>query len=333
MNEIIDIQIKIKFIKDQFEDLLAKKLNLVRVSAPLFVKKESGLNDYLSGKERVISFDASGFNLEIVQSLAKWKRNALVQYDFPYSYGLYTDMNAIRRDEKMDNIHSIYVDQWDWEKLIKLEDRNEEFLFQTVKDIYSCLLDLNQMVNERFGIDAKIPEDIHFISSEELLKEYPNLSSKERENEICRRFGAVFISHIGDKLANGKPHDDRAADYDDWHLNGDILLYNPVLDSAFEISSMGIRVIGDSLVYQLHEKGEDYKLENQYAKDVISGRLKPSIGGGIGQSRLCMFFLKKEHIGQVQSSIWDEANLALAKEKNIYILWFYARIKAQRKLF
>jgi len=320
MNQIIETQIKIKYIKDTFEEILAKKLHLVRVSAPLFVRKDSGLNDYLSGTEQVISFNSAGIDLEIVQSLAKWKRNALKQYDFTFDTGLYTDMNAIRKDEKMDKIHSIYVDQWDWEKIIDQKHRNKKYLFKTVKEIYSALNVLNKKVNNKFGIASDLPEDIYFISSEDLLNMYPNLSSKERENEITRTYKAVFVYQIGAKLSNGMSHDSRAADYDDWRLNGDILLYNPVLEEAFEISSMGIRVDKKSLVKQLKIKGELSKLENKYCQDILNDKLPLTIGGGIGQSRLCMFFLKKEHIGQVQSSVWDNANLEESANKGIDLL-------------
>ena len=320
MQEVIRTELMIKYIKDTFEGMLAKKLNLVRVSAPLFVLASSGLNDHLSGTERVISFDASNMELEVVQSLAKWKRNALGRYEFSVNTGLYTDMNAIRRDEHLDNIHSIYVDQWDWEKVIAKEERTKETLFNTVKDIYSVVYKLGKNVEKKYGIVTNLPRSITFISSNDLLAKYPNLNAKERENAILREKKAVFIYQIGGKLTDGSIHDMRAADYDDWDLNGDILVYNEVLDMAFELSSMGIRVSKESLLKQLEEKNELYKLENPYCKDILEEKLPYTIGGGIGQSRLCLFFMKKQHIGEVQVSVWDDNNINEANQKNIYLL-------------
>ena len=319
MQEIIKTEIMIKYLKDHFETMFAKKMNLIRVSAPLFVRTDSGLNDHLSGTERVISFDASKMELEVVQSLAKWKRNALGRYEFEEGLGLYTDMNAIRRDEELDALHSIYVDQWDWEKVINEQDRNLDYLFKTVKDIYSVIYHLGQKFEHKYGYENHLPKQIIFISSEELLQKYPNLTAKERENAYLREVGAAFVYQIGGKLSNGMPHDSRAADYDDWQLNGDILLYNEVLDIAFEISSMGIRVSEDSLIEQLKMKNEMNKIDNPYCQDIINKKLPYTIGGGIGQSRLCMFYLKKHHIGEVQVSEWGEMAEVL-KKKNIYLL-------------
>ena len=303
-SSLLETQIAIKTIKDNFESALAKKLNLTRVSAPLFVEKSSGLNDDLSGKEESVSFLIQGKRIEIVHSLAKWKRNALREYGFAPYTGLYTDMNAIRKDEALDHLHSIYVDQWDWEKVILRKDRHLDFLYKTVKDIYSVILDIASLSNRRWGYDYILPKQIAFIDSEELLRKYPNLSSKERENAIVKENGAVFLYKIGYPLSNGLPHDSRAADYDDWKLNGDILLYDEVLDESVEISSMGIRVDETSLKEQLLFKNEEKKLDNPYCKAILSGVLPLTIGGGIGQSRLCLYYLKKRHIGEVQSSYW-----------------------------
>jgi len=318
--DLKETEIAIKYIKDNFEQMLAKKLNLTRVSAPLLVRPETGLNDNLNGIEETVSFKVSNMNTEIVQSLAKWKRHALARYEFSPNTGLYTDMNAIRKDETLDAIHSVYVDQWDWEKIILKEDRNKKVLFKTVRDIYSVVYKLANKLEVKYGFKNDLPKSITFISSKDLLKKYPNMTSKERENAFIKECKAGFIYQIGAKLANGMPHDGRAADYDDWSLNGDILLYNEVLDSAFEISSMGIRVDEVSLVKQLKAKNELYKLDNPYCKDIIEGRLPYTIGGGIGQSRLCMYYLKKAHIGEVQASIWPEEMIEELKKKNIILL-------------
>ena len=320
MQEIIKTELMIKDIKDTFEELLAKKLNLVRVSAPLFVDSASGLNDHLSGSERVIEFDASEMKLEIVQSLAKWKRYALARYEFEPGYGLYTDMNAIRRDETLDELHSIYVDQWDWEKVILPKERTKAYLFKTVRKIYSVILKMAKMLERKYGFTYDLPEEISFISSEDLLKLYPNCDAKERENLYLRDKKAAFIFQIGAKLSNGLPHDKRAADYDDWRLNGDILLYNDVLDIAYEISSMGIRVSEKSLVKQLKIKNELNKIDNPYCQAILNLKLPYTIGGGIGQSRLCMYYLKKRHIGEVQVSEWPSEYLEALKQKSIYLL-------------
>ena len=320
---LLDTEIAIKFVKDTFERDLADKLNLTRVSAPLFVFPKTGLNDNLNGYERRVNFDIKNIDseVEIVQSLAKWKRNALARYQFLPHTGLYTDMNAIRRDEDLDTMHSAYVDQWDWEKIIDRGDRNEVFLRKTVKDIYSVILELERKVSKVHPhLYYELPDDIYFITSEELLQRYPDKTPSEREYLICKEKKAVFLLGIGGKLSNGEPHDGRAADYDDWSLNGDILLYYDVLDIAFEISSMGIRVDEKSIVSQLKIKGEEYKMENPYVKDILNSRLPLTIDGGIGQSRLCMFMLRKAHIGEVQASVWDDEDLELLKEHNIVLL-------------
>ncbi len=321
---LIETEVAIKFIKDNFERELAKALKLTRVSAPLFVLPETGLNDNLSGSERAVKFDVSslGKEVEIVQSLAKWKRMALAKYGFEAGTGLYTDMNAIRRDEdSLDAIHSVYVDQWDWEKIITKEERKLSYLKKTVKSIYKAILKLCKLVNAKYPeIVHNLPKDITFISTKELEAEYPNLSRKERENAIAKKYGAVFIYQIGWNLKDGKPHDTRAADYDDWKLNGDLILWYDVLNIAFEISSMGIRVDEKSLEKQLKAKGEEDKKSNPYCQDVLNGKLPLTIGGGIGQSRLCMFFLNKSHIGEVQASVWSEQTIKENAEKGVQLL-------------
>lgn len=319
---LLETEVAIKFIKDTFEKELAKTLKLTRVSAPLFVFPETGLNDNLNGYERAVRFDVLTLkkDVEIVQSLAKWKRNALAKYGFTAETGLYTDMNAIRRDETLDEIHSVYVDQWDWEKIISREERKVSYLKKTVRAIYKVLLKLNSAVAKKYGIDVNLPKEITFVTAKELEKTYPELDRKARENAVTKKYGAVFILGIGWDLSDGKPHDGRAADYDDWKLNGDILLWNEVLGSALEISSMGIRVDETSIVKQLKKRKELHKLDNPYCKDVIEGKLPLTIGGGIGQSRLCMFFLKKAHIGEVQASVWDEQVVKENAKKGIYLL-------------
>ncbi|MBQ8415600.1 MAG: aspartate--ammonia ligase [Clostridia bacterium] len=312
----------IKKVKDFFERDLAAQLNILRVSAPLFVSPESGLNDNLNGVERTVSFDLHcGQRLEIVQSLAKWKRYALRMYDFQPGEGLYTDMNAIRRDEETDNIHSIYVDQWDWEKIINKEDRNERTLREAVEAIYRALHHTeNYIVNEYAFIGKLLPENITFITSQELEDRYPDKTPKEREYAIAKECGAVFISQIGGKLKSGKPHDGRAPDYDDWTLNGDIIVYYPILDIALELSSMGIRVDEDALRRQLAERGCPERAELEFHKALLNGKLPYTIGGGIGQSRLCMFFLRKAHIGEVQSSYWTAEEIRQCDAGGVYLL-------------
>jgi len=317
---VFDTQLAIKLVKDTFQNKLAKELELMRVSAPLFIEPKTGLNDNLSGVEKAVNFviQENKNNLEIVQSLAKWKRHALNKYN---SKGIYTDMNAIRPFEDLDNIHSIYVDQWDWEKVITKEDRNEEYLKETVRNIYRALKETSEVIKERFPkLEHNLPNEITFITSEELLDLYPGLSSKERENEITKKYGAVFLMHIGDKLKNGYSHDGRAADYDDWSLNGDILLWYETLNIAYEISSMGIRVDKDALLYQLKEKNEEYKIDMPYHQDIINDRLPLTIGGGIGQSRMCLYLLNKAHIGEVQVSYWSNEDIELFKSLNIHLL-------------
>ena len=318
--DIHDTQIAIKLVKDTFEDKLADALELTRVTDPLFVEPKTGLNDDLSGVEKAVNFKShkSNTNLEIVQSLAKWKRNALYKYSCS---GIYTDMNAIRPFEDLDNIHSLYVDQWDWEKVLSNEERNEEYLKSIVNKIYRVLLETCKVVEEHYPqIKHDLPEKITFITSQELEDKYPNLSSKERENKISKEYKAVFIMKIGEPLKSGFPHDSRAADYDDWSLNGDILLWYEPLQIAYEISSMGIRVNKESLIKQLTYKNELSKLELDYHKDILNGVLPLTIGGGIGQSRMCLFMLKKAHIGEVQVSYWDEEDIELFKENNIHLL-------------
>lgn len=320
---LLETEKAIKFIKDYFEKELAKELKLTRVSAPLFVLPETGLNDNLNGYERAVRFDilSLGKEVEIVQSLAKWKRMALKKYGFEVGTGLYTDMNAIRRDEELDEIHSVYVDQWDWEKIITEKDRTYGYLKRTVKSIYKVLKKLALNVNKIYPqLKNDLPSEITFISTKELEKEYPTLSRKERENAVAEKYKSVFVYQIGWDLKDGKPHDGRAADYDDWKLNGDIILWNEVLGRAFEISSMGIRVDDASLVKQVKKRKEESKLSNPYCKSIIQKELPLTIGGGIGQSRLCMFFLKKAHIGEVQSSVWSDESIEKNAKMGICLL-------------
>ena len=317
-----DTEIAIKKVKDFFERDLAIQLNLTRVSAPLFVDRESGLNDNLSGKERPVSFDLlSGENFEIVHSLAKWKRYALKEYDFEVGEGLYTDMNAIRRDEETDNIHSLYVDQWDWEKVIRHEDRTEETLRETVRSIYDALRHTeNYIIHEYKFIGKLLPKEITFITAEELEERYPTYTDKQREYAAAKEYGAIFLMHIGGALKSGKPHDSRAPDYDDWTLNGDIIVYYPVLDIALELSSMGIRVDEEAMIRQLTIANCLDRKELPFHKALLDGKLPYTMGGGIGQSRLCMFFLRKVHIGEVQSSYWPPETVRICASKGITLL-------------
>lgn len=317
---LIETQIAIKYLKDKFEDLLAKKLNLVRVSAPLFVEESTGLNDNLNGTEERVSFTIRNKKIEIVQSLAKWKRYALKEYNFPLDMGLYTDMNAIRKDEFMDNLHSIYVDQWDWEKIIRPEERKKSFLFKTVRKIYSVIYKVSQISEKKWGFAYNLPKKITFISSKQLESLYPTKTRKEREYLISKEHRAVFIYQIGWPLKDNLPHDGRAADYDDWNLNGDIILFDDAIDGAIELSSMGIRVNKESLLKQLTAKGELDKLNNPYCQAIMNDELPLTIGGGIGQSRLCMYYLQKKHIGEVQSSYWSDDVKKETKEKGIKLL-------------
>ena len=321
--DLYETQSSIRFIKSTFEDKLSKALHLKRVSAPLFVEKSTGLNDDLDGKAEAVNFIAPNIQKEcvIVHSLAKWKRMALYNYSFYEGNGLYTDMNAIRKDEKLDNLHSIYVDQWDWEKVINKEQRNLYYLYETVGKIHQCILEtLDELKKKHSSITTNLSEELHFFNSEELIQMYPGMSAKERERELCRKYKSVFIVGIGHKLSDGKPHDDRAADYDDWNLNGDLMYYDELLDCAFEVSSMGIRVDENSLLEQLKIKNEEYKTKYKYHQMILNKQLPYTIGGGIGESRLCMLLMNKAHIGEVQSSIWDEETLKCCKEKEVIIL-------------
>ena len=308
--DIRQTQVAIKKVKDFFERDLAIQLNLTRVSAPLFVRSDSGLNDTLNGVERPVAFDIKDMDsdVEIVQSLAKWKRRALKDYGFKPGEGLYADMNAIRRDEDTDNLHSVFVDQWDWEKIITPEQRNVDTLKRTVRAIYRSLRHTETYIAEEYDFVGKfLPDEISFITTQELEDMYPDLTPKQRETEIARDKGAVFIMQIGGKLRSGDIHDGRAPDYDDWSLNGDIVVYYPVLDIALELSSMGIRVDEKALRHQLALRGQEYKSELYFHRKLLAGELPLTIGGGIGQSRLCMYLLRKAHIGEIQSSIWPES--------------------------
>lgn len=322
--DIQETERAIKDIKDFFERELAKALHLTRVSAPLFVRPETGLNDDLNGIERPVSFEVQCIQnnrVEVVHSLAKWKRMALRRYEFEVNEGLYTDMNAIRRDEDADNLHSIYVDQWDWEKIITKEARNKDTLKETVEAIYKVLRETEKRIATTYAsIKPILPEKITFVTTQELEDKFPNMTAKEREDAIAKEHIAVFIMDIGGPLLSGERHDGRAPDYDDWNLNGDIICWYPTLDRSFEISSMGIRVDEEVLVKQLKEAGCENRLEMEFHKDILNGNLPYTIGGGIGQSRLCMFMLQKAHIGEVQASIWPEKMIEVCKEKNIHLL-------------
>ena len=319
-----DTQIAIKTVKDFFQNLLSQRLNLSRVSAPLFVDPDSGLNDNLNGVERPVTFDIkeqNGREAEVVQSLAKWKRYALKKYGFSYGEGLYTDMNAIRRDEITDNIHSIFVDQWDWEKIIKKDERTIATLMDTVKVVYKCLRKTEKYMAIQYDyIEEILPHDIFFVTTQELADMFPDNTPKEREYYIAKAKGAVCIMQIGDVLENGERHDGRAPDYDDWSLNADIVVYYPVLDIALELSSMGIRVDKKALLSQLKKAGCEERKDLPFQKAIINKELPYTIGGGIGQSRICMFFLRKAHIGEVQSSLWPEDMIAQCEENGIQLL-------------
>ena len=319
-----DTQIAIKTVKDFFQNLLSQRLNLSRVSAPLFVDPDSGLNDNLNGVERPVTFDIkeqNGREAEVVQSLAKWKRYALKKYGFSYGEGLYTDMNAIRRDEITDNIHSIFVDQWDWEKIIKKDERTIATLMDTVKVVYKCLRKTEKYMAIQYDyIEEILPHDIFFVTTQELADMFPDNTPKEREYYIAKAKGAVCIMQIGDILENGERHDGRAPDYDDWSLNADIVVYYPVLDIALELSSMGIRVDKKALLSQLKKAGCEERKNLPFQKAIINEELPYTIGGGIGQSRICMFFLRKAHIGEVQSSLWPEDMIAQCEENGIQLL-------------
>ena len=319
-----DTEVAIKKLKDYFEEALAYELYLTRVSAPLFVKPETGLNDNLNGTERPVDFDLlddNGAKVEVVHSLAKWKRMALGRYGFERDEGLYTDMNAIRRDEELDNIHSIYVDQWDWEKVVDKAMRNHDYLRTTVDKIYNAFLKTENYIYQEYPVLKKrLPEKLTFVTSQELLDKYPDLTGKERENAICKEHGAVFIHNIGHLLSNGEKHDGRAPDYDDWNLNGDLLFWDPVLSSALELSSMGIRVCEESLAAQLKISDSEDRASLPFHSMVLNKELPYTIGGGIGQSRICMFLLQKAHIGEVQSSIWPNEMIAECEANQITLL-------------
>ena len=322
--DLYNTQVAIKTIKDFFETLLAERLNLLRVSAPLFVDPQSGLNDNLNGVERPVTFDIKnqdGRDAEIVQSLAKWKRFALKKYGFHVGEGLYTDMNAIRRDEDNDNIHSIYVDQWDWEKIISKEQRTLDTLMDTVRIVYKVLRKTEKYLAIHYDyIEEILPHDIFFVTTRELEEMFPDYTPKEREYYITKAKGAVCIMQIGDALENGKPHDGRAPDYDDWSMNADILVYFPVLDIALELSSMGVRVDKDSMKEQLEKAGCPERASLPYHKAVLNDELPYTIGGGLGQSRICMFLLRKAHIGEVQCSLWSDETMQGAEEKGLQLL-------------
>ena len=320
------------FIKEEFQQSLTEELNLRRVTAPLFVLKGTGVNDDLNGVERPVTFPIKSMNernAEVVHSLAKWKRMKLAAYNIPAGYGIYTDMNAIRADEDLDNLHSLYVDQWDWERTLAPEDRNLDYLCDVVEGIYECLKDVEREVYYEYPhIRPILPDRITCIQSEDLLNEYPTLSSKDRETEIVKKYGAVFVIGIGGELSNGEYHDGRAPDYDDWStetspgyygLNGDILVWNPVLNQAFELSSMGIRVDKSALLKQLAIRGCEERRELVFHKALLNGELPLSIGGGLGQSRLCMYLLRCAHIGEVQTSIWPDEMIRACADAGIVL--------------
>ena len=320
---VYELQRAIEFIKSNFQTNLSNALNLRRVSAPLFVEEASGLNDNLNGYERPVSFDIPDVHAEaqVVHSLAKWKRLALKRYQFNVGKGLFTDMNAIRRDEEVDNLHSVYVDQWDWEKVIAREDRNTDYLKRTVRDIVGAVCETNDALGVAFpSLHTKLDREVFFITTQELEDMYPDKTPKERENEILRQHHTVFLMQIGGKLKSGKPHDGRAPDYDDWDLNGDILMWNPVLGRNFEVSAMGIRVDAAALDRQLEESGCNQRRNLPFHQMLLHGELPQSIGGGIGQSRLCMLLLGTCHIGEVQVSLWDQETLRACEKAGITLL-------------
>ncbi len=318
-----DTQRAIAFIKNTFQEEFAKTLNLKRVSAPLFVTEQSGLNDNLSGVERPVSFDvpAIGLDAQVVHSLAKWKRLALKRYGFSVGNGLYTDMNAIRRDETLDNVHSIYVDQWDWEKVITRENRNLDYLKLIVRSIVRAICTTNDLLHVRYPqLRTNLSDEVAFVTTQELEDMYPDMTGSERETAFLREHKTAFIMQIGGKLKSGKPHDSRAPDYDDWTLNGDILVWDSVLDRALEISSMGIRVDADAMDRQLTIANANDRREFPYHKMILHGKLPLTIGGGIGQSRLCMLLLEKAHVGEVQTSVWPEEMVEACRAHNITLL-------------
>lgn len=311
----------ISFVKKTFEEQLTKNLNLTKIQAPLFVDPLTGLNDNLNGYERAVSFDSLELNknLEVVQSLAKWKRTALKKYNVEHLKGIFTNMVAIRRDEELDNIHSMFVDQWDWEMVINSEDRKISFLKKIVKKVYKSIYNTKDKVCKKYNLENKLPKEITFVTSKELEQMYPNNTPKERETIFAKENRAIFIIGIGGKLKSGEPHDGRAADYDDWKLNGDLIVYYDMHNKALELSSMGIRVDKDSIVKQIKVKKEEYKLELPYVKSVINNEIPLSIGGGIGQSRICMFMLDMMHVGEVSPSVWSDSDVKYFKDNNIDI--------------
>ena len=320
---LYDTQDAISMVKQIFQDRLSRALNLKRVSAPLFVLPSTGLNDDLNGVERPVDFDIpyAQQTAQVVHSLAKWKRMALHRYGFPVGQGLYTDMNAIRRDEELDNLHSVYVDQWDWEKVITAETRTIDYLQATVRAIVGCICDTLDMVKARYPqIKTSLSREVAFVTTQELEDQYPDLTPRERETEFVKKHGTVFIMQIGDKLKSGIAHDGRAPDYDDWALNGDIFFYDPVLDNAFEVSSMGIRVDAVSLDKQLSKAGCDERRSLPFHQMLLAGELPLTMGGGIGQSRLCMLLLGKAHIGEVQSSVWDTETQKVCGDAGVTLL-------------
>ncbi len=320
---VYEMQRAIEFIKSNFQNNLGHALNLRRVSAPLFVDENSGLNDNLNGYERPVGFDIPdvGANAQVVHSLAKWKRLALKRYGFHSGKGLFTDMNAIRRDEEVDNFHSIYVDQWDWEKIITDEDRTLDYLKRTVRDIVGAICETAEALNVAFpSLRTKLCREVTFVTSQELEDRWPEMTGKERENAICQEHKTVFLMQIGRKLRSGKPHDGRAPDYDDWDLNGDILFWNDVLGCSFEISSMGIRVSPESLDRQLTEAGCDDRRSLPFHSMLLNGQLPLTMGGGIGQSRLCMLMIGTCHIGEVQSSLWDDQTRVACEAAGVMLL-------------
>lgn len=322
--DLMETQRAIKKVKDYFQQELAYNLQLRRVSAPLFVMPETGLNDDLSGEERKVDFtikDMEEHQVEIVQSLAKWKRMAAGKYNIQPGHGIYTDMNAIRRDEELDNIHSIYVDQWDWEKVVTEDQRTEEYLHETVNTIYNSIKNLGDFVNRHYhDLRTQLPNELTFITTQQLEDLYPSLSPEKREEQITKQLGAVFIEKIGGPLNSGETHGTRSPDYDDWNLNGDIILWNDLLNIPFEISSMGIRVDAKAMKRQLELSGQEERKHQQFQRDVLNNELPLTIGGGIGQSRLCMYFLRKAHIGEVQASVWPDDMIAKCNRSNINLL-------------
>lgn len=318
---LLETEAAIKLVKDYFEAALAEALCLSRVSAPMMVFKETGLNDDLNGYERPVGFDLDGRPVEVVHSLAKWKRQALARYGIGTGFGLYTDMNAIRRDERLDALHSVYVDQWDWEKVIPKETRSKETLMAAVRAIYGAILKTQQRLAKAYpALMPSLPEEIFFIDSQHLEDLYPQMTAKEREHAICQKLGAVFVIGIGAPLISGVPHDGRAPDYDDWQLNGDILVWHEPMKCALELSSMGIRVDAHALKAQLLASGQVHRQELPFHRSLLAGELPQTMGGGIGQSRLCMFLLEKVHIGEVQVSVWDDATLEACAAEGIPLL-------------